>query len=211
MSFQTSRLFSSILMLFISQTALAEFADIQRLYRQAPNLYQFEICQSGGCAKVTPIALTQSDWHPIESLFAEPAIDAEQEREKLSIAIGLLENIIGQKAGTATDRAGTFGNSAYSGQLDCNDEAINTTTYMRMLKKAGYLRFHGIEDMRTRNFFFTGWPHTTAVIHEIKTKERFAVDSWFYDNGYPATIVPFKLWKDNYQPADSPIGKSRKD
>ena len=67
------------------------------------------------------------------------------------------------------------------------------------------MRFHEIEDMRTRNFFFTGWPHTIPVIHDIKTKQRFAVDSWSYGNGLPATIVPFDIWKDNYFPDDSPI------
>jgi hypothetical protein len=120
-----------------------------------------------------------------------------------------MEKIVGAKNGTSTDHAGTFDNADYAGQLDCNDEAINTTTYLRLLKINGLMNFHAIEDMRTRNFFFTGWPHTTAVIREIKTGERYAVDSWFYDNGRPATIVPFAQWKDNYQPADSPIDKPR--
>ena len=57
---------------------------------------------------------------------------------------------------TVGDKASTFDNSAYSGQQDCNDEAINTTGYLRLLKQAGYLTLHVIEDMRTRNFFFTG-------------------------------------------------------
>jgi hypothetical protein len=195
----------------LSQTALAEFADIQRIYRQVPNLNQFEICQSGGCAKVTLLALNDADWQPIEAIFSQHAHSAEMERDQISKAIGLLEALVGHKAGTSEDRAGTFDNSDYAGQQDCNDEAINTTTYMRLLKQAGYMVYHEIEDMRTRNFFFTGWPHTTAVIREIKTGERFAVDSWFYDNGHPATIVPFNRWKANYQPEDSPIGKPRKD
>jgi hypothetical protein len=105
--------------------------------------------------------------------------------------------------------AGTFFDGKLAGQQDCNDEAINSTTYMRLLKINGYMPLHEIEDTRTRNFFFTGWPHTTAVIREIKTGERYAVDSWFYDNGHVATIVSFKQWKANYQPEDSPINKPR--
>ena len=211
MSFQISRLFFSILILWFANSAFAEFADIQRLYRLPPDLYHFEICQAGGCAKVSPLVLNQADWGPVDALFLHPVKNAEQEREKISAAIGLLEDIVGHKVGTYSDRAGTFGNSDYSGQQDCNDEAINTTTYMRMLKKAGYIQFHEVEDMRTRNFFFDGWPHTTAVMHEIDTGDRYAVDSWFYDNGHPATIIPFKAWKDNYFPEDSPIVKPRKD
>lgn len=209
MSFPISRLFFSLFLLLLGQSAFAEFDDIQRIYRQQPQLNQFEVCQGGGCAKLSRLALNAADWQPIQQLFVDQAQSAKEERNTISLAIGLLEEIVGYKIGTSKDRAGTFDNSSYSGQQDCNDEAINTTTYMRLLKQAGYMRFHEIEDMRTRNFFFTGWPHTTAVIHEIQTGERFAVDSWFYDNGYPATIVPFKLWKENYQPEDSPIGKSR--
>lgn len=196
-------------MVCFANHAYAEFADIQRLYRLAPNRYQFEICQSGGCAKVSSLTFNDIDWKPIEGIFNEPAKSAAEERAKVAKAIGLFEQIVGVKAGTSGDLAGTF--NLAPGQQDCNDEAINTTTYMRLLKSSGYMRFHEIEDMRTRNFFFTGWPHTTAVMREVATGERFAVDSWFYDNGHSATIVPFQVWKANYQPEDSPIGKSRKD
>lgn len=211
MSCQINHLFCSLSLLFFTQTAWSAFDDIQRIYRQAPQLNQFEICQGGGCANVFQIALNDADWQSVESLFSEPVNNAEEERERISQAIGLLEEIIGHKTGTSEDRVGTFDNSNFKGQQDCNDEAINTTSYLRLLKQAGYMPLHEIEDMRTRNFFFTGWPHTTAVIREIATEERFAVDSWFYDNGHPATIVPFNVWKANYQPEDSPIGKPRKD
>lgn len=89
--------------------------------------------------------------------------------------------------------------------MDCNDEAINTTTYIRLMQYYGLIKLHEAEDMRTRSFFFNGWPHTTAVIHNKTTGERYAVDSWFYDNGIPATIVPFDLWKSGYIPLDSPV------
>lgn len=209
MNYRTSHLFFSLLFLSIAQPVLAEFEDIQQIYRQTPYLHQFSFCQGGGCAKMSQLSLNQTDWQPIVKLFQPLPRNAEMERNYIAKAIGLLEEIVGNKTGTSNDRAGTFGNSDFSGQQDCNDEAINTTTYMRLLKQAGYMRFHEIEDMRTRNFFFTGWPHTTAVIHEIETKQRFAVDSWFYDNGLPAAIVPFDDWKDNYFPSDSPIIQSK--
>jgi hypothetical protein len=209
MSCQISRLFCSVGLLCFTHIAWSAFDDIQRIYRQVPQLNQLEICQGGGCANVLQTALDDAEWQSVVMLFAVPVNDAEEERARISQAIGLLEQIVGYKTGTSEDKAGTFDNSEYTGQLDCNDEAINTTTYLRLLKQHGYLILHEIEDMRTRNFFFNGWPHTTAVIHEIASGERFAVDSWFYDNGYPATIVPFKLWKANYYPEDSLIGKPK--
>ena len=80
---------------------------------------------------------------------------------------------------------------------------------MCLLASNGLMLLHAIEDTRTRNFFFTGWPHSTAVIHEIATGERFAVDSWFYGNGHAAAIVPFAQLKLGCKPEDSPIGKPR--
>lgn len=101
-------------------------------------------------------ALSDADWQPVVMLFLEPINSPEDERERVAKAIGLLEAAVGDKVGTVADRAGTFDNPAYFGQQDCNDEAINTTGYLRLLKQAGYLTLHVIEGMRTRNFFFTG-------------------------------------------------------
>lgn len=193
--------------LFSSLHANAALSDINRIYQQIPALHGFEVCTGGGCAEVKHVSLTDDEWQSIASIFtnARMVLNAEQERDLIALAIGAFESIVGTKTSTATDLAGTFGNSDYPGQLDCNDEAINSTTYMRLLRQNGLLKFHEIEDTRTRNFFFTGWPHSTAVIHETASGERFAVDSWFYDNGFPATIVPFAVWKSGYIPEDSPV------
>ncbi len=209
MKFLISRLLFSIIALAINNHALAALSDMSRIFRQTPSLKQFEVCQGGGCAEVNQLFVSTEEWNSVAQLFQNKANNANEERLQISQAIGTLEKIIGAKNGTATDRAGTFDNADFPGQLDCNDEAINTTTYMRLLKANGLLQFHEIEDTRTRNFFFTGWPHSTAMIREIQTKERFAVDSWFYDNGHAATVVPFASWKANYRPSDSPIGKDR--
>lgn len=202
----------SCILFFTVLTAQAAVSDISRIYRETPNLGAFEVCSGGGCAEIQRVALTLEEWQKVVAVFAttkDVTINAVQERKQIADAIGLLEKIVGIKTNTATDRAGTFDNSDYAGQLDCNDEAINTTTYMRLMRQQGLIKFHEIEDMRTRNFFFTGWPHSTAVMHEIASGQRYAVDSWFYDNAMPATIVPFELWKSGYIPADSPIGHVR--
>jgi hypothetical protein len=208
MKFLTNLLFFSFLCLYFNGNAAAALSDISRIFHQTPSLNQFEVCQGGGCAQFNQLSISQAEWDSVTQLFKIKATNSVEERIQISQAIGLLEQIVGAKNSTLGDLAGTFDNSDYKGQLDCNDEAINTTTYMRLLKLNGLMQLHEIEDMRTRNFFFTGWPHTTAVIRELKTSTRFAVDSWFYDNGHAATIVPFATWKANFQPVDSPIGKS---
>lgn len=183
----------------------ADLKDIYRIYHSQPSLQAFEICQGGGCPHTDVLQLTEAEWDNVARLFSPLPADAEAERAAVAQAIGVLEDLIGTKTGTAADRAGTFGNSEYQHQQDCNDEAINSTTYLRLLQQAGFLRFHHILDTRTRKFFFTGWPHTTAVIQQSDNHAEYAVDSWFYDNGHAASIVPMGVWKDGYVPADSPL------
>jgi hypothetical protein len=195
--------------------AKAAVSDISRIYKSPVSLEAIEVCYGGGCAASQTIAITPKEWKKIEALFAantqlNETSTSEWERKKIALAIGLLEELVGAKTGTTSDRAGTFDNEDFPGQLDCNDEAINTTSYIRLMQQQGLLKWHAVEDMRTRNFFFNGWPHTTAVMHEIDSGKRFAVDSWFYDNGLPATIVPFEAWKDDYVPEDSPIRQAHR-
>jgi len=199
--------FAFSLLLIFTLDANAAVTDITRIYHQTPLLGSFDVCTGGGCFEVKHVSLNQAEWEVIAAVFAEAgmATSAERERRLIALAIGEMEKIVGLKTGTATDLAGTFGNSNYPGQLDCNDEAINSTTYMRLMQQGGLIKLHAVEDMRTRNFFFSGWPHSTAVIHEIANGERYAVDSWFYDNGFPATIVPFAQWKSGFVPEDSPV------
>jgi len=207
---------TSLLLTLLMVNATAAISDITTIYRQTPSLQAVDICHGGGCAHMQRVALSDDEWLQVSTIFADSADSAdtklpaaEHERQQIAQALGVLESLIGIKTGTSTDRAGTFNNASYPGQLDCNDEAINTTSYLRLLRRYDLMKYHAIEDMRTRNFFFSGWPHTTAVIHEVASGERYAVDSWFYDNGYAATIVPFAMWKSGYTPTDSPIGRSR--
>lgn len=182
-------------------------ADINRIFRSTPHLDFLEICHGGGCAKLSQTMLTQAEWSQVAKLFSPMPDSAQNERIVIAQAIARLESLIGQKIGTANDKAGTFNNAQYDGQQDCNDEAINTTTYMRLLVQAGLVKWHTVEDTRTRHFFFSGWPHSTAVIKQLDSQALYAVDSWFFDNGQPAIIVPFELWKEGYIPEGSPVSQ----
>ena len=92
------------------------------------------------------------------AIFANTTNDAlfkqKIERKQISDAVGLLETIVGSKFGTSTDRAVRFNNSKFPIQLDCNVEAINTTTYIHLMQHFGLIKLHASEDIRTRNFSF---------------------------------------------------------
>ena len=89
-----------------------------------------------------------------------------------------------------------------SGQLDCIDESTNTTTYLRLLDQAGLLRHHRVVERATRFGLFVGMPHSTAVIEELDSGNRFAVDSWFHDNGQPPHIVRLEDWRAGLDPGN---------
>jgi hypothetical protein len=70
------------------------------------------------------------------------------------------------------------------------------------LKNHNFIHFHDVLSPTGRFPVFHGgrWPHQTAVIQEVDTKNSYAVDSWFHDNGHPPEIVPLKQWKKGWKP-----------
>lgn len=165
---------------------------------EMPEQPSFSVCYQYGCASIASVLLTPLEWKEIREIFSD-ARDAQMEREQIAQAIGAIEAVVGEKTGTASDRGGT-GITSSPGQMDCIDESMNSTTYLTMLARDGLLLWHVIEERATRGWLIFGWPHTTAVIRERASGEKFAVDSWFFDNGTPPAIVPLQEWKRGWTP-----------
>lgn len=163
-----------------------------------PKPASFILCHGRDCRKKTRITLKKSEWRRVARLF--PAKSAEAERRQIARAIGLLEQMTGKKAGTAGDLGGTFDGAFSSGQMDCEDETLNTGTYLTMLESKKLLRFHALAGRAHRGNFLTGWPHRAVRIAEKKTKKLFVVDSWFHANGKPAEVVPLARWEGGWRP-----------
>lgn len=171
-----------------------------------PDPTQFNICYDHGCASLAWVKLDAEQWQRMRSVFAEPADAAPAEREQIRTAIALFEAIVGAITGTAKDKGETFAGFGLVGQMDCIDESINTTIYLRMLQKYGLLRWHEVADRATRWSLFT-WPHTTAVIEEHAGGRKWAVDSWFLDNGEAPFVLPLDLWRAGWKPPrENPAG-----
>jgi hypothetical protein len=165
-----------------------------------PKPMSYLVCHGNGCRRSTHVILTVEEWNEVRAVFVPPPSDAAEERARIAKAVGLLETLGGIRAGTSDDSAGTFPGGGSASQMDCVDEAVNTTTYLTMMIKDGLVSRHELRGPDSRGYFVSGWPHTTAVIVETATGQAFAVDSWFFDNGKPATIVPLGVWKGGYTP-----------
>lgn len=166
----------------------------------APTPQSFLVCHDHGCTTRSPVSLSTEQWQQVRAVFQPRPADAEAERARIADAVGLLERLVAPQAGTGADVGGTFEGLGRAGQLDCEDEAANTTQYLIMMKDDGLLTYHQPIGRRWRGFFIHGWPHTTAVVSEAGSDRLWAVDSWFEDNGLPAHIVPLDLWQAGWTP-----------
>ncbi len=181
------------------QPAFAQsFADAELIEAPAPD--HFSVCYGQSCREIVEVGLRPTEWERVRDQLSPPSRDAAGERARLAGAIALLEDLMGARTGTSADLGGTFAGAGKSGQMDCVDEATNTTTYLRMMDSDGLLRWHTVEDHAVRGFFIFGWPHVTAVIRETQTGQRFAVDSWFHHNGVAPEILPLKTWRSGWRP-----------
>lgn len=99
----------------------------------SPTPDNYSICHGHTCNKFASISLSDRQWQTVVELFEPVAGNAQQEREQIKLAIALLERLTGEQAGTHRDRAKNYIKQGLNGQLDCIDEATNSTVYYTML------------------------------------------------------------------------------
>ncbi len=163
---------------------------------------RFTVCYRHSCRSHIETAFSKAEWQEIRSVFSPAAKTAEEERLRIKRVISMIEKVVGPKTGTDVDLPGTFLGSFQQGQMDCIDEAMNTATYLTMLLDAGLLHFHELMPAARRGMFISGggWAHSSAVVRDIKSGKRYAVDSWFYENGKPPEILPLEAWLQGWNP-----------
>jgi hypothetical protein len=173
-----------------------------RLNIDTPVIENFPHCRSYGCKNIDMIALDNADSQKLKSFFTTNN-DAMIERKNIRNAIAYLEKTVGIKTGTDVDVAGTYvrlGNY----QQDCIDESTNTTTYLMMIDQMELFKFHDVNALSSRPPILSGrlGPHRTAVIVEKQTNIKYAVDSWFHDNGVKPEIVEMDTWFWGWHPKE---------
>ena len=198
------------LVLMIPALPAAAYQDVlghgppRKAQIEDPTPALFSVCYQHTCAEVEHLSLTGDQWQQVRDRFESPPRSAQEERERIAAAIAFLEIEVGKQIDTLDDRGGNLeGFVATGNQLDCVDESTNSTTYLKMMERDGLFRYHRVAPRATRarsNLFFIGWPHSTAVVTDATTGEKWAVDSWFLDNGQPPAVVPLSLWRTGWEP-----------
>ncbi len=171
--------------------------DIKRM----PDYHKFDICYGYTCAQHAETGLSKAQWAKVRAIFRPAPKTPAEERKRIALAVGEMERIVGPMTGTAHDLPMDLAGLGKPGQMDCIDEATNTTAYLAMMEKDGLFRFHKVTGPAQRGFFFLfGWPHSTAAVIDTTTGKKYAVDSWFGANGDPAFVVPMRTWLGGWRP-----------
>jgi hypothetical protein len=165
-----------------------------------PQPENYSICLHNTCGEIAFVSLSDQQWQNIKSIFYPKSHSAEQERQQIKQAISLFEIYTGEQTGTHQDRAENDMRYGISGQMDCIDEATNTTVYLRILQNANLLLWHTQASRMQRGLLSGNTPHNTATMIETRNKQRYAVDSWFEINGKQPYIIPFEQWMSGWSP-----------
>ena len=145
-----------------------------------------------GCKTTQEIHYNDTHWNQIRVLFAG-VVDSYSEKRAIRRAVATMERISGELSGAHLDKAGNSPGSDIFGQMDCIAESTNAFQYLRGLEELELLKWHRVDlEVRRIVWILTHW---TATIVEIDNNERFAVDSWYRDNGELPYIQPLKDWK----------------
>lgn len=167
---------------------------------QEPSKHAVSVCHAYGCQKTTRVVFSEKDVGEIRKIMrrTKKADTPYEERRAVAYAIGWMERRVGEQIGTSADRPGMdFHASGDPTQQDCVDEATNTTSYLLFLHKRGLIKKHTVEIPISKGRIWRGvknWPHWTAILKEEETGQRYAVDSWIYENGENPAVVKVEEW-----------------
>jgi hypothetical protein len=162
----------------------------------APKGERIYVCHAFGCARKTPVDLSGRHLARLKSILAKGRASPEAERRAIADAVAWHERAIGPIVGSQGDVGGyDLHNSGVPGQMDCIDEATNTTSVLLVVAEKGYLRHHSVSGPVARGFFLDGrYPHATAVIRDTANGTSYAVDSWPDANGEPPVVQSLDRW-----------------
>lgn len=178
--------------------ALAFLLFLSGFWIPAARADTLDVCYNYGCQVQSAVEITPQQLEALQSMLAR-AGDASSERLALAATVGRMYRMAGAQTPIWRDKGGNSEDDEVEGRMDCVDHSTNTSRFIELLSDRGWLRFHDPlpRQMRRRGLIFDHW---TAVIAERDSGEKFAVDSWFFDHGEAAAVLPFEEWLDGRDP-----------
>jgi len=154
------------------------------------------VCYGFSCKIRQIVRITPAEWRSVVGWFDRVATTPEDERQQIRQAIGWMEVVVSRYTPTHLDKGMNLEKKpvAMTGQMDCIDESINTTTYLTLFEQQGHLHWHRVTDRAYRGAYFDA--HWAAQIEQVDNGVNYVVDSWFQDNGMLPYIAESIEWGD---------------
>jgi hypothetical protein len=163
-----------------------------------PSTKQVVICHGFGCQWRTAIGLSAGDHATLAQLLAPGRSSAAAERAAVAAAAAWFDRRVGPAAGTTHRIARAGATQQGPGQMDCIDTSRNTTSLLMILDQLKLLHHHKVEGPEARGFLLDGrGPHATAVLTDVHTGKKWAVDSWTHRYGERPDVMPLDAWMSN--------------
>ncbi len=162
------------------------------------------VCFNYGCLAQAEVEFSDEQLDEVGQWLAA-ARNSLEERRIIGEAVGRLLAWAGQQSPIAADRGGNYADDAVYGRMDCIDHSTTTTRLLQLMERHGWLRFHRVLAPALRSRFLV-FEHYSAQIEEISVNSAeidgalFVVDSWFFDNGRPAAVMPLAAWLNGESP-----------
>lgn len=156
---------------------------------------EIPICHNFNCGFTTTMILSGEEWEQITEFFRNPPQNAGEERAKIVRALGWFEVLAGRHSPIHLDLGqNRMRDGTTHGQMDCIDESLNTTTYLKALEQNGLMRFHQVMDRAYRR---TAWDqHWAGRVLDTTTGRTWVIDSWFQDYGMDPFLQAYEQWMD---------------
>ena len=164
------------------------------------------VCYNYGCYTQEAVTFSDDQLRELSTLLGKAA-NANEERAAMGEAVGRMLGWAGKNSPISADRGGNFADNAVYGRMDCIDHSTTTTRLLRLLEGRGWLHFHRVLDPALRRRFLV-FEHYSAQIEEIQPVAKseqaplYVVDSWFFDNGHAATVMPLSDWLSGSNPEE---------
>ena len=154
------------------------------------------VCYGFSCKIRQIVSITPAEWRSVVNWFDGTATTPEDERQQIRQAIGWMEVVVGRYTPTHLDIGMNLEKHPVNmtGQMDCIDESINTTTYLTLFEQQGYLRWHRVTDRAYRGSLLDA--HWAAQVEQVDNAVKYVIDSWFQDNGMLPYIAKSTEWLD---------------
>jgi hypothetical protein len=161
-----------------------------------PTTSSVVVCHGFGCKYRTSVTLGADDIRSLRRILEKGKGSASAEISAVAEAVSWFERRIGPYTGTnkRTPRAGPD-QAGIRSEADCIDESVNTTVLLLLIARLDLLHHHEVDAPQSRGYFIDGrYPHATAVVANLRTGSRWAIDPWTKRNGERPDTLPLDRW-----------------